>query len=171
MTTTEQASPRGWRTLRRIGCVGLLLVAAINPVVLDTIQSAGLPGSESRDTADLDATTQRRVEAMLRELRGRGWPAWVRATRRDRERQAFYKQMGFSKTMNSLHRTGKAADINLALPWALLPLHIVFYYDLRRTAEKHNLCSGGRWVDAKKGRLWRLVGLGWDPAHVQRGGC
>ena len=149
--------------------MGLLLVLClIHPVVLDTTANLFRPGSESRALDDLAPSFAPRASALVAELRGEGWPVWVRATRRDRVRQEYFVQRGASQTLRSRHLRGTAMDLQLALPWVLLPLHIAFYHRLRVAAHSHGLCSGGDWRNARRGRLMALVGLGWDPAHVQQ---
>ena len=111
-----------------IWCVGLGAAICLLtwPPLLDGTQNLLLPGTESRSLDTLKRGTRVRVQATLDDLHEQGWPAWVRATSRNAERQAFYKRVGWSKTDKSKHQRGLAADINLAVPWVFFPLHIYF---------------------------------------------
>ena len=147
---------------------GMMLCVLSFPPLLDTVQSALIPGSESRDLDALDPGFHRNVEDTLAAVRSQGWPVWVRATRRDAERQAYYKSLGFSTSLHSKHMRGVAVDVNLPVPWVFFPLHVAFYKDLRDAAHANGLCSGADWHHPEKGRVLARFGLGWDPAHLQQ---
>lgn len=150
---------------------GLVVAAALSllssPPLLDTVQDALIPGTESRDLSALTPGFRAKVEATLAGVRAQGWPVWVRATRRDAERQSFYKRLGSSSTLRSRHMSGTAVDVNLPAPWTLFPLHVAFYKELREAALANGLCSGADWHHPEKGRILARFGLGWDPAHLQ----
>ena len=152
----------------RWGLLGGMMLSLLSfPPLLDAAQDALTPGEESRDLDALTPGFQVKVEATLADVRTQGWPVWVRATRRDAERQAFYKSQGFSSSLRSRHMSGTAVDVNLPLPWVLFPLHVAFYKDLRDAAQANGLCSGADWHNPEKGRVLARFGLGWDPAHLQ----
>ena len=149
--------------------VGVGLTAS--PIVY-TAENAVLPGNESRELADLDPAFRTKVEAVIAGMEDRGWQVWVRATRRDAARQAWYRANGWSQATHSAHERGLAADLLHPAPLLILPLHLAFFQALREEVRAAGLCSGGDY--AKSAWPWKTAGLGWDPAHVEakgQGGC
>ena len=161
------AKPLRWAAL----VVVLLSLVLISPPVLGTAQNWVLPGRELRSLDALNASFRPRATAVIEELTAQGWPVWIAGTRRDDQRQAIYKLLGYSKTSTSKHLRGQAMDVHLALPWVIVPLHMRFYAALRDAAERQGLCSGARWFDKNKGQFMAVFGLGWDPGHVERCGA
>ena len=132
------------------------------------------PGAQSRDLADLDPYFRKNLQRTIQRMENEGYPVWVGATWRSKERQQHYIDKGYSKKLNSHHRGGAetkgkrratAADIYLLAPLIYLPLHAKFYHRLSAVASEESLMTGARFT--KRG-VWAVFGLGWDPGHVQR---
>lgn len=149
-----------------VGVTGVLLVS--HPPVVDAVQNAVLPGTESQDRADLDPAFAHALASVEARMAARGWPVWLRAGRRDAARQAWYVERGYSRTSRSKHLSGSAADLLLPVSWVFFPLHIAFFHALREEARAAGLCAGGDWT--RRGWPWGPFGLGWDPAHVEHCG-
>jgi hypothetical protein len=141
-----------------------LLLALSAPPPAEAFLQLGRPGTESRSLDTLQPDFRRPLEAAIAQLRDQGWPVYIRATRRDLDRQRHYASLGHAQTLHSLHRQGRAADLLCPLPWPLLPAHAAFFRALARAAATQGLCTGAAW--SRRGP-WALFDLGWDPAHVQ----
>jgi hypothetical protein len=144
------------------------------PPVLNTMGELTYPGVQSTDLDDLHSSFQSKLNKTINRLEKEGYPVWVGATWRSKERQQFYKDKGYSTILNSLHRGGKetkgkrrakAADIYLYIPMLYLPLHAKFYHRLSEIAKQEGLCTGATFE--KRNPLWGFYDLGWDPGHVQ----
>lgn len=132
------------------------------------------PGEERSDLASLDPGFRACLEALLGELRTRGWRPVLRATWRDDARQRLYYQLGGSqRKTGSLHQgqgpegqpAALAADVGELWPLFHFSRHAAFYLDLRELASAQGLESGGSW--SRTDPRWARYDLGWDPAHVQ----
>ena len=93
------------------------------------------PGFQSRDLNDLQPSSHKKLSKVIESLEDDGYPIWVGGTWRDKERQQFYKDKGYSETPSSRHRGGgekkgtrrsKAADIYLNVPMIYLPFMPTF---------------------------------------------
>lgn len=144
------------------------------PPVLHHISNWMYPGVQSRDSNDLDPQFRKNLEATIHDLEKMGYPVYIGATWRNKERQQFYVSKGYSKIINSQHCGGQdlphkrksyAADIYLNLPLIFLPLHAHFYHQLKETAHQHQLHTGASFP--KSNPVWAMFNLGWDPGHVE----
>ena len=161
-----------WITLFLIGFVFVNIVSL--PPVMNLVGEVRYPGEQSKDLDDLHPSFQKKLIKVIERAEGEGYPMWIGSTWRDKERQQFYKDKGYSKTLNSLHRGGKeakgkrrakAADVYLFFPMIYLPLHAKFYHRLQKIAKEEGLCTGAKFE--KSNPAWALFDLGWDPGHVQ----
>ena len=156
-----------WRRSLKVATFSVFwLLALSHPPLWEAAGQWGRPGTESRELTGLEPKTRERVAVTLSRLAAEGWPVRIRATKRDATRQAYYYEKGWTQTRQGPHLKGEAADLQLALPWALFPLHVAFAHRLREVAEAEGLCSGGAW--RRQNRLWALFDLGWDPFHIER---
>lgn len=146
------------------------------PPVMHYFGELYYPGFQSNDLDDLQPNFKKKLNRVIQRLEDYGYPVWVGSTWRDKERQDFYIEKGYSKTPNSLHRGGgeskgtrrsRAADVYLLCPMIYLPLHAHFYHVLHKVSQEEGLYTGANFRDKRKGRLWGLFDLGWDPGHVQ----
>ena len=152
----------------------LILNIVSLPPVMNFFGEISYPGFQSRDLNDLQPSFHKKLSNVIERLEDDGYPIWVGGTWRDKERQQFYKDKGYSETLNSRHRGGgeekgtrrsKAADIYLNVPMIYLPLHAHFYHRLSQAAKKEGLTTGASFT--KRNPVWAFFGLGWDPGHVQ----
>ncbi len=141
---------------------------------MNLIGDFSYPGEQSRDIEDLHPNFRKKLTKVISRMEAEGYPIFIASTLRDKERQAFYKEKGYSKTMDSLHRGGKeqkgkrrarAADLLLQVPMIYLPLHAKFFTRLQEVAREEGLCTGA--VFDKTNPIWAEFDLGWDPGHVQ----
>ena len=125
--------------------VFILLNTISLPSVMHFFGELSYPGYQSTDLNDLHPDFRRKLTKVIAHLESEGYPVWVGSTWRDTERQQFYKDKGYSDTMDSLHRGGgekagtrrsKAADIYLLLPMIYLPVHAHFYHHLNAVSKK-----------------------------------
>ena len=107
---------------------------------------------------ELDKSLQPKIEAILKELTLKGWKPRVAEGLRTVEQQREKVRKGYSKTMNSKHLTGRAADIiDRRYGWngPASNLNYAFWNDLGKAAVKQGLVWGGNWKSFK------------DVAHVE----
>ncbi len=100
-----------------------------------------------------------KVERVLRRLQAKGWQPRVAEGRRTRAQQAEKVRRGYSRTMNSRHLTGRAADIvDRRWGWEgpAADTNHRFWRDLGAAAKAEGLTWGGDWRSFK------------DVAHVQQ---
>lgn len=133
----------------------------------DTVSSrqSGALGNPSKkvkvpmkNLAGLQADFRAKVIAILKELAGKGWKPVVAEGLRTKAQQRIKVQKGYSKTMNSRHLTGHAADIiDRRYGWGgpAANLNFAFWNDLGAAARARGLTWGGDWKSFK------------DVAHVQ----
>jgi hypothetical protein len=98
------------------------------------------------------------VLAILEELAGKGWQPRIASGYRTAEQQADKMRRGLSRTLDSAHRTGRAADIiDRRYGWRgpAARREFGFWDDLGSAARRRGLTWGGDWQQAP------------DVAHVQ----
>lgn len=106
----------------------------------------------------LEASFKPKVVAVLKELAGKGWKPYVAEGLRNKTQQAEKVKKGYSKTMNSMHLTGQAADIvDYRWGWGgeASNLNHQFWKDLGAAGKAQGLEWGGDWKKFK------------DVAHIQ----
>ncbi len=121
--------------------------------------SAGNPNSggivNTGNLSGLRPGFRAKVERILRRLQSLGWQPRVAEGRRSVAQQREKVRKGYSKTMNSYHLYGNAADIiDRRWGWKIPQSHR-FWRDLGRAAAAEGLTWGGNWRSFK------------DVAHVQ----
>jgi peptidoglycan L-alanyl-D-glutamate endopeptidase CwlK len=113
--------------------------------------------------AGLEPAFRGKVVAILQELAGKGWKPFVAEGLRTQSQQDEKVRLGYSRTRNSRHLTGHAADIvDRRWGWggpAASTSH-QFWQDLGTAARARGLTWGGDWRSFK------------DVAHIEvpRGG-
>lgn len=177
-----------------LGAVGVALLLngkrkAPSSTRRDTIQApprepqeaaVGMPGTETDSLAALYPPFATRLQRALAELALEGIPFKVMRTARSLERQAHYRQHGWSTVSRSYHTVTAADGSPEALAADVVPIGIDLEAPLdhpdtakaarafRRLLEvcrKHGLRTGGEWEP--DGGKWSRFGLGWDPGHIQ----
>jgi len=123
---------------------------------------------------------RKKVEAVLADMRGHGWHAYVVEGKRTWEQQKEKVAKGYSKTMHSKHLDGDAADVvDERYLWGT-ECPKLFWLHLASSAIKHGLRSGAFFgLNPKQATDLRLalldsgfekaakMKLGWDPAHME----
>lgn len=120
--------------------------------------NAGSPSGGSINRKNLSGLRpgfRGKIERILRRMTSLGWKPYVAEGIRTRAQQRKKVQRGFSKTMNSYHLHGLAADIvDRRYGWKIGQGHR-YWRDLGRAAAAEGLTWGGNWRSFK------------DVAHVQ----
>ena len=163
------------KILLRLGLGIFVLLNILSlPPVMNFFGELSYPGFQSKDVNDLQPSFRKKLTKVIERLEKDGYPVWIGSTWRDKERQQFYVDKGYSETMHSRHRGGgeekgtrrsKAADIFLNIPLIYLPVHAHFYHQLNRIAKEEGLSTGASFE--KSNPIWATFDLGWDPGHVQ----
>lgn len=113
---------------------------------------------DTTNLSSLHPTLRAKVERVLRRLQAKGWQPYVAEGKRTRAEQAEKVRLGYSRTMNSRHLTGRAADIvDRRYGWGgrAANQNFQFWRDLGAAARAEGLTWGGDWRSFK------------DVAHVQ----
>ena len=119
---------------------------------------------DEKKLAKLDPVFARKVRAVLDDMRGKGWRPFIAEGLRTKAQQAEKMRLKLSRTMNSYHRTGKAADIvDERWGWNKMPIiqKVLWIVHIRSTCKAHGLTSGSFWT--------RYYGKYGDWAHVSWG--
>jgi hypothetical protein len=109
----------------------------------------------------LDSRLRPKVEAVLADLQGKGWQPTIAEARRTIEEQRRKVELGYSRTLDSPHVRGLAADIvdrryGWRMPEAVLQRYRMH---MASSARAHGLTWGGVWT--------KFYGRNGDWAHVQ----
>jgi hypothetical protein len=115
-------------------------------------------GIDRRNLGGLQPGFRAKVERVLARLQARGWRPYVAEGRRTRAQQREKVRRGYSRTMNSRHLSGRAADIvDRRYGWGGPAARQTyrFWRDLGAAARAEGLTWGGNWRTP-------------DVAHVQQ---
>lgn len=119
-----------------------------DPVVREYIQDYYL-AFDPRDQARVDALQpdfRLNLGRVVNDLRSQGFQPRVYDTIRTVAQQRANVASGASQTMNSLHLTGRAADLADARTWFSLGSRDPFLHALGRSATAHGMVWGGNWT-------------------------